>query len=68
MTSLPLLLSIGVFELGLVLGLVLLLGLVVLWLSRSEPLARRVESWFQRPPQPSKPVRRDHYYRPYWQG
>jgi len=62
------LLAVGTLELGLLLGLVLLLGLLVLLLSRSAPLARRVESWFQRPPQPSKPVRKDHYYRPYWQG
>lgn len=68
MTSLTLLLSFGAFELGALLGVVVLLGLVALLLGRSARLARRVEAWFKRPRRPSGPVRKDHYYRPYWQG
>jgi len=68
MTSLLPPLAIGSFELGLLLGAVLLLGIAALLLGRPTALAQRVESWFRRPLRPAKPLRKDHYYRPYWQG
>jgi hypothetical protein len=47
------------------LAMVLLLGVLILGLSRSDTIKRKVGGLFRRTPR-SRAARAEHYYKPYW--